>query len=220
MTLFVGDENHAFVTADGSDVVEVVNDFESQDGQAVNGNWGSEVEVRKEGFSTIDAYETASPIDGSASRSLGGDGGGTTYKHVRTSSEQFTSFSGKLRLEQDDGENSDEVRISLRDGSTLLIRFELQCDGPIQVNNSNTGASWSSTPTANYLFEATNIDWSANTFDWTVTNDDTGTEVASDTGESFVNPATNADTVYFGGDNGGQAGIVEGIYDTLEVTLP
>jgi len=203
------------IEVNSSTTVEIVNDFESQDGQAVNPNWGSEV-IADDRNTQIDGYITTNTIEGAASRNLGGDGGGTVYKHVRNSPAQFSGFSGKLRLIQDDNENSDEVRFSLRDESTRVIGFVLKADGQIRVNQDQK-ATWSSTPTDDYLFEAYNINWTEKKFDWEITNTDTGNSVASDTRESFWHSASSADSYYFGGDNGGVSGTVEGAYDSLEV---
>jgi len=90
-------QNVEEVTADGNVVfnaipdIEIVNDFESQDGNSVAAAWGPEINVRDDATNT-DTW-TSNAIAGGASKHLAGNGGGTDYEFYRNTPTQALEFS-------------------------------------------------------------------------------------------------------------------------------
>ena len=194
---------------------EVINDFESQDGQSPNSEWGSETNTRNDNTST-DGFNTSNPISGSASRQLAGDGGGTDYQYTRSSAITPEEISCKMRGLQRDGWDGDESRIRVWSDNTIVIGIQLEANGDIDVNQTDTGTSWNLD--TNYQIRIFNIDWSAETFDWEVKDLDSDT-VAANGADSFRNSVSSMNKVEYGMSNGGSGGTVETVYDDLKVVI-
>lgn len=190
----------------------IVDDFEDGDTTTLATNW--------DGYTgnTDKLSVTTTALSGTYSGKLTHPGDFATDYDVFTTRDAATTIeevSYEIELDTQTGEPNDFGTVYLFDSSdgTIILGALFGHDGDVTAGGSTLG-TWSANTT--YTVDYTNIDYSANTYDVSITGQDLD---VSSTGVGFINSKSSADQLDIRNNNGDSTQTVNIFFDDLIVRI-